>query len=159
MDGLQTALDVPRPTAQEPSSLPRAALLVACFYGSIPSCAARSRCNGARPRIAGRLLPVSCRHAFRHDAATPPNPVCGMFEGQVTYAPTPPGLVHRYTLATPTLNRLAASALLPPSRTKSTTRLRTSNEHLMPLSFQSSNHLAISDFGLGYSSLLKNSLS
>jgi hypothetical protein len=79
MDGLQTALNVPRPTAQESSSLPRAALCVACrfFYGSIPNCAAHSKCNGARPRNAERLLPVSCRHACRHDAATPPNPVVG----------------------------------------------------------------------------------
>src|SRR5215831_10693303 len=43
----------------------------------------------------------------------------------------PPGLSHRYTLASPTLNLRAASALLPPPRTKLTTRMRKSNEHLM----------------------------
>lgn len=37
IDGLQTALDVPRPTAQEPSSLPRAALFVACRFFPGPS--------------------------------------------------------------------------------------------------------------------------
>jgi hypothetical protein len=45
----------------------------------------------------------------------------------------PPGLSHRYTLASPTLNLRAASALLPPARTNATTRVRKSDEHLMPL--------------------------
>ncbi|MBH0203411.1 MAG: IS21 family transposase [Nitrospira sp.] len=39
-----------------------------------------------------------------------------------------------------------------PTRTKSTTRLRKSNEHLIPLFLQSSNHMAISEYGLGYKS-------
>jgi len=55
--------------------------------------------------------------------------VCGLGPRRVCVSP--PGLSHRYTLASPTLNRRAASALLPPLRTKSTTRWRQSTEHLM----------------------------
>src|SRR5574337_372911 len=60
------------------------------------------------------------------------------------------GLSHRYTLASPTLNLRAASALLPPSRTKLTTRMRKSDERLMPSFFQSATHLSISNCGLSY---------
>ena len=131
--GLEAATKVSLTKPQKPSSLQRAALFVArrFFSGSIPSCGARSRCHGARPRNVGPLPPASGRHAWPCDTARPPNPACERCSAQVALCISPPGLSHRYTLASPTLNRRAASALLPPLRTKSTTRWRKSPAHLM----------------------------
>ena len=52
------------------------------FYGSPPTCAARSRYSAGRPGNAAPVPLVSDRDGPPHDRVTAPNPACGAGEGQ-----------------------------------------------------------------------------
>lgn len=95
------------------------------------ACAARSRYRGGRRGNASPVPLARDQDGHPHDRVTLPNPDCEADEGRTPVGQAV-GLSQRYMLTSPTWNCRAASALLPPLRTHSTTRWHKSVEHLIP---------------------------